>query len=52
MPKHTSSDEAFETLRQAKADLAAAKKAKASAATIKNLEKAVNNAQAVANLFN
>lgn len=48
---HLTSHEAFEKLAKAKKDLAAAKKAKKDATTLKKLQKAVNDAQAVANLF-
>jgi hypothetical protein len=48
---HLTSREAFEKLAKAKASLKQAKKDKKDAATIKSLQKAVNDAQAVANLF-
>lgn len=51
MAKITSSHEAFQKLAEAKAALKAAKKNKADAATIAQLQKEVNNAQTVANLF-
>lgn len=51
MPEHLSSHEAFEKLRKAKAELAAAKKAKKPEAEIKRLQKEVNNAQLIANQF-
>lgn len=48
---HLSSHEAFENLKNAKKDLAQAKKDKADSATIQKLQKAVNNAQLIANQF-
>lgn len=52
MAEHLSSAEADARLKAAKAKLAAAaKKGKASEAEIKKLTKAVNDAQAVRNLF-
>jgi hypothetical protein len=51
LAEHTSSHDADQQLKAAKNALAAARKRKASKDEIKELQKEVNNAQAVRNLF-